>query len=196
MRNYVLKRTHTRSTTRRNQILIGVLASAVLTSTLAVSAILIGPKQDCALSVYQQLQSTAESPVAVDLNLEAEAEAEAEVEEEEFAVPSNEVELVAKTLYGEARGCSSEEQALVAWCICNRADVFGKSIEEVVTQPYQFHGYADSNPVWLELEEVATEVLEAWYAGEEALVVEPYATTSEYLFFYGDGQHNWFREEY
>lgn len=109
---------------------------------------------------------------------------------------SYEVTLVAQTIYGEARGCSREEQMLVAWCICNRADDRDQSVEEVVIAPHQFAGYNPENPVEPEHLEVATEVLEAWARGEEALVVPPYATTSEYLFFGGDGEHNWFREEY
>lgn len=85
---------------------------------------------------------------------------------------------------------------LVAWCICNRADAYNQSVEEVVTAPYQFAGYNPKNPVESEHLEVATEVLKAWARGEKALVLPPYATTSEYLFFVGDGEHNWFREKY
>lgn len=109
---------------------------------------------------------------------------------------SHELTLVAKTVWGEARGCSREEQMLVVWCICNRADLRDQSIEEVVTAPHQFAGYRESNPVEEPILEVVREVLEAWSRGEEALVLEPYATTSEYQFFTGDGYHNWFREEY
>lgn len=123
---------------------------------------------------------------------------EPEPAELELAQPysSYEVDLVAKTVWGEARGCSREEQMLVVWCICNRADAGNKSIEEVVTAPRQFHGYHDDNPVEPAIASVVEEVLEAWARGEEALVLPPYATTSEYLFFRGDGRHNWFREVY
>nr|DAH87297.1 MAG TPA: Spore cortex-lytic enzyme, lytic transglycosylase [Caudoviricetes sp.] len=109
---------------------------------------------------------------------------------------SYEVTLVCQTVYGEARGCSREEQMLVVWCICNRADSNGASIEQVVTAPRQFHGYNPEHPVPDEIRSVVLEVLDAWSRGQEALVYEPYATTSEYLYFSGDGAHNWFREEY
>lgn len=109
---------------------------------------------------------------------------------------SYEVTLTAQAVWGEARGCSREEQMLVVWCICNRADVRGQSVEEVVTAYKQFHGFDYDNPVEPEIVEVVEEVFEAWSRGEEALVLPPYATTSDYLFFYGDGTHNWFREEY
>ncbi|MGN1229199.1 MAG: cell wall hydrolase [Prevotella sp.] len=108
---------------------------------------------------------------------------------------AQEVTLVAQTVWGEAGNCSREEQMLVAWCICNRADAYDKSVEEIVTAPKQFIGYSPSNPVDETIVEVVSEVLEAWSRGEEALVLSPYATTSSYLFFYGDGKHNWFREE-
>lgn len=107
-----------------------------------------------------------------------------------------EVEICAKLLYGEARGCTVEEQKLVIWCICNRADKYGQTIERVATAPQQFLGYSSCNPVLEELCSVVREVLDAWARGEEALVYPPYATSSEYLFFYGDGVHNWFREKY
>ena len=84
---------------------------------------------------------------------------------------------------------------LVVWCICNRVDLNDSSITEEVT-PNMFHGYIDTNPVIDEIKEMVIEVLDAWSAGEEALVYPPYATTPDYLYFGGDGQHNWFREEY
>ena len=109
-----------------------------------------------------------------------------------------EVRLVAQTLYGEARGCSRAEQRLVVWCICNRVDKgsWGNSIEDVVKYPYQFVGYGATHPVWPELEAVAREVLEEWNGGGEADILEPYAKTSKYLYFNGDGKHNWYSEEW
>lgn len=85
---------------------------------------------------------------------------------------------------------------LVAWCICNRADEYAKSIAEIVSARSQFHGYNQSHPVDETILSTVIEVLNAWSRGEQALVYEPYATSSEYLFFTGDGRHNWFREEY
>lgn len=131
--------------------------------------------------------------------VETEAEAEAEVSENVVEVAkysSREVTLVAQTLWGEARGCSRDEQKLVAWCICNRANAREQSIEEVVTAPHQFAGFNPEHPVDAELVAVAEEVLQAWSRNEEALILPPYANTSDYQFFYGDGEHNWFREEY
>lgn len=120
------------------------------------------------------------------------------VAEELKRYTEEEVRLVAQTLYGEARGCSRAEQRLVVWCICNRVDKgsWGNSIEDVVKYPYQFVGYGATHPVWPELEAVAREVLEEWNGGGEADILEPYAKTSKYLYFNGDGKHNWYREEW
>ena len=108
---------------------------------------------------------------------------------------SEEVVMVSQVVWGEARGCSKEEQMLVVWCICNWVDLKNTCISEEISHS-RFHGYNPDNPVDSEIEEVVIDVLNLWESGEEALVYPPYATTSEYLYFRGDGQHNWFREEY
>lgn len=127
------------------------------------------------------------------------AQEEGEVQEDPLPLYSQEeVALVANTIYGEARGCSKAEKRLVAWCICNRVDSgsWGNTIEEVVTYPSAFHGYNESWPEEAECVKIAQDVLTEWRSGKEADVLEPYAPTSEYLYFGGDGEHNWFREEY
>lgn len=118
--------------------------------------------------------------------------------EEPKRYTEEEVRLVAQMLYGEARGCSRAEQRLAVWCICNRVDKgsWGNTVEDVVKYPHQFSGYRATHPVWPELEAVAREVLEEWNGGDEADILEPYAKTSKYLYFNGDGKHNWYREEW
>lgn len=107
------------------------------------------------------------------------------------------IRVCAQVLYGEAKDCSQEEQMLVIWCICNRVDDprFPNTVTGVATQSGQFHGYSSSNPVLPRLYEVAQKVLERWDFGEDALIHLPYATSSDYLYFNGDGYHNWFRKE-
>lgn len=199
MRRYVPKRILTKSTTRRRSKLTRVLVSGSATLLLASCASWSGPEQDCVpfvsptLPLTDELQSadpvsSAEEPNSINLN---------ELASEPVAkYTSEEITLVCQTVYGEARGCSKEEQQLVVWCICNRADYSGASVEQVVTATRQFHGYDPENPVTEEIFENVTEVLEAWSRNEEALVYEPYATTTEYRYFSGDGRHNWYREEW
>lgn len=110
--------------------------------------------------------------------------------------------MVAQTVWGEIRGGTKDEWRLVIWCICNRVDSQHNdfknqnTIEAVVSAYRQFHGYSPTNPIDEDIMEVVLEELYKWSAGEEAPIIEPYATTSEYLFFCGDGVHNWFREEW
>ena len=199
MRRYVPKRIHTKSTMRHRSKLTRILVSGSATLLLASCASWNGPEQDFAPSVSPTLPltdelqsagpvSSAEEPKSINLS---------ELASEPVAkYTSEEITLVCQTVYGEARGCSKEEQQLVVWCICNRADYSGMSVEQVVTATRQFHGYDPENPVTEEIFENVTEVLEAWSRNEEALVYEPYATSTEYRYFSGDGRHNWYREEW
>lgn len=120
----------------------------------------------------------------------------------ELRYQEHEAQMVAQTVWGEIRGGTKDEWRLVIWCICNRVDSQHNdfknqnTIEKVVTARNQFHGYSSTNPIDEDIMEVVLEELYKWSAGEEAPIIEPYATTSEYLFFYGDGVHNWFREEW
>lgn len=196
MHRYVPKRILTKSTTRRRSKLTRILVSGSATLLLASCVSWSGPEPDCVPSVSPTLPLMDESPNVEPVSLD-EAEPELlNLGEPVAKYTLEEVTLVCQTVYGEARGCSREEQMLVVWCICNRADNSGASIEQVVKAPRQFHGYNSEHPVLDEIRSAVLEVLDAWSSGQEALVYEPYATTSEYLYFSGDGAHNWFREEW
>jgi N-acetylmuramoyl-L-alanine amidase len=72
------------------------------------------------------------------------------------------VELIAKTLYGECRGEDDFGRLAVAQCIVDRRDSVSfdyATIRDVVTSRNQFKGYRDENPVWLELADVAERAL-------------------------------------
>ena len=214
MSRYVPKRTRTRSTTPRKSKLTRVLVSAGVTLLLVSSLSPTGQEQDSAPTVSPTSPSmvASQEPIKIDWQSTIEATRQAEYWAEYWAsvnsyrpeptpevvakYSSYEITLTAKAVWGEARGCSRDEQKLVVWCICNRADARNQSVEEVVTSPYQFAGYDLDHPVEPEIVEVVEEVFQAWARGEEALVLPPYATTSNYQFFGGDGVHNWFREEY
>lgn len=106
-----------------------------------------------------------------------------------------EAEYIARTLYGEARGCSAYEQEQVVWCILNRVDDsrFPGTVQEVVTQPGQFYGYSPEHPVWDTLYVLAWDVLDRWEkekAGEES----GRNLERGYLFFSGRAGQNIFRE--
>lgn len=109
-----------------------------------------------------------------------------------------EVEMLAKTIWGEARGVpSTARQAAVAWCALNRLDVgtFGDTLAEVLSKPYQF-AYDPASPVTDEFLALADDVLHRWYLEQNGVEDVGRTLPEDYLFFEGDGLENHFRKEY
>ena len=113
---------------------------------------------------------------------------------------SAEAEVLAKTVYGEARGCSTTEQAAVIWCILNRVDdardFWPDDIIGVAAQPEQFRGYDAGHPVTREHYELALDVIDRWQREKNGEADVGRVLPSEYLYFHGDGEHNHFRTAY
>ena len=110
-----------------------------------------------------------------------------------------EVAMLAKTAWGESRGCTPDEQRLVLWTIFQRVDYpykWGDTIECVITQPDQFHGYSPWHPICPYIYTIVREELEKWQRGEAPPTLYPFAPTLPYFFFCGDGTHNWFRAQW
>lgn len=103
----------------------------------------------------------------------------------------------ARMLWGEARGCSLENQIGCVWIVCNRVDDprFPDTIKAVIQQSRQFHGYSTSFPATDELKDVARDVLTRWSLEKQGVEVER-ELSSDYLYFHGDGGKNHFRKEY
>lgn len=106
---------------------------------------------------------------------------------------------LAKTLWGEARGCSVEQQEKVVWCILNRVDDprFADTIIKVVTAPGQFHGYNQNFPCTDELYELSLTVIAKWQlekrGGKSYRILEP-----DYVYFSANssGTENIFRKHW
>lgn len=109
---------------------------------------------------------------------------------------SEEITYIAKTLYGECRGCSMTQQAAVAWCILNRADNWGMGIIDVITAPGQFGGYSPNHPVWSELYDLAQDVLARWRRESNGETDVGRVLPREYMWFSGNGRVNIFRNAY
>ncbi|MEG1578414.1 MAG: cell wall hydrolase, partial [Oscillospiraceae bacterium] len=114
--------------------------------------------------------------------------------------PETPAECLARMLYGEARGCSTTEQAAVVWCALNRVDsedpYYPDDIVAVVTQERQFHGYDPEHPVLPELLALAEDVLARWSIEGGCVGSVGRVLPEEYLYFTGDGMHNYFWTEY
>ena len=122
-----------------------------------------------------------------------------EVAEPEYEMYFTEADVIAlaQMLYGEARGCTVDNQMKCVWCVLNRVDDprFPDTIQGVLSQPSQFHGYSPNFPVWDELKEVARDVLTRWSLEKQGVTVER-ELPNTYLWFTGDSVQNHFREEY
>lgn len=103
-----------------------------------------------------------------------------------------EATALAKTLYGECRGCSELQQRAVCWTVFNRVDDprFPDNIIDVLEAPYQFAGYQTSFPVWDNLYDLACECMTDWHNGENRVL------ESEFVFFHGNGRINIFTTQY
>lgn len=110
---------------------------------------------------------------------------------------AEDVEAIARTLYGECRGVESEEEKeAVAWVILNRMDAgYADTVLGVVSAPGQFAGYSKEHPLLPELVEVAERVLRMHHREQIGITVER-VLPSAYLWFSGDGVRNTFRDAY
>jgi len=108
------------------------------------------------------------------------------------------VAVLSRMVWGEGRGVSRNEQKLIVWTVLNRVDHrnYHNTIVGVVRARGQFHGYSSRHPVSPAIRDMTIEVLLAWDRGETAKVYPPFARTTYYLYFHGDGRHNWFRERW
>lgn len=110
-----------------------------------------------------------------------------------------EAQYIAKVVWAEARGCSTIEQAAVIWCILNRVDSningMGNDIIDVVTKPNQF-AYNASAPVTAELYELSKDVISRWEREKNGETNVGRVLPKEYLWFHGDGTHNYFRNSF
>lgn len=109
----------------------------------------------------------------------------------------SDIELVAKILYEECRGVSSDTQkACVVWVICNRVDAgMGSSIQSVIKAKNQFD-YNPYAPIKQNLYDLALDVLSRWEREKNGEKNVGRVLPKEYLYFYGDGIRNYFRNAY
>lgn len=122
-----------------------------------------------------------------------------EVKEPEYEMYFTEADVtaLARMLYGEARGCTVDNQMKCVWCVLNRVDDprFPDTIIGVVSAPGQFYGYSPNFPVWDNLYAVALDVLTRWSMEKQGADVAR-ELPDTYYWFTGNGVENVFREAY
>jgi Cell wall hydrolyses involved in spore germination len=65
------------------------------------------------------------------------------------ATATNSVDILARTIYGEARGESWEGKVAVAWTVMNRVarkSWYGRNVVEVCLKPFQYSCWLESDP--------------------------------------------------
>ena len=110
----------------------------------------------------------------------------------------NEIKMLAKLIYREARGVKSKaQQAAVIWCVLNRVDTkgFPNTISKVITQKSQF-AWNSNTPVKKEFEKLAEDVVKRWLLEKKGQKNVGRTLPKSYLYFCGDGKKNHFRKTY
>ena len=115
----------------------------------------------------------------------------------EMYFTEDDVAEVAKMLWGEAGGGTRDNQIKCVWVVLNRVDDerFPDTIQGVLEQPSQFHGYDPTYPVTDELYSIAFDVLTRWSYEKQGIPVRR-ELPSSFLWFTGNGVENIFREVY
>lgn len=109
--------------------------------------------------------------------------------------------MMARVMYLEARGIRSKtEIACIGWTVLNRVDAkFQASIAAVITAPNQF-AYRASAPTTSDygysLVALATDVLDRWSREKAGQTNVGRVLPKDYLWYAGDGKHNYFRNAY
>lgn len=112
------------------------------------------------------------------------------------------IDILANIVWHEARGIEADvELACVAWTVCNRVDAGYGTLREVMTAPYQFayvegKDFDADDPVYARCREIAADVLDRWSREKNGEDEVGRVLPSEYLWYSGDGEHNYFRDAY
>lgn len=149
----------------------------------------------------EPIQETPAPTIAVTHEAQASASASPAIAPVVYTPDEVEVELLAKMLWGEARGIPSDmEKAACVWCVLNRVDddsgVWPNTIAKVLAQKNQFAGYSTSYPATDELKALAADVMTRWQREKTENADVGRVLPADYFFFTGDGQNNHFRAEY
>ena len=110
---------------------------------------------------------------------------------------SEEIIMVAQTLWAECRGITNTtEKACVVWTIVNRVDAGDSdTISGVLRKPHQFAWRSDLSYTD-ELYDLAEDVLMRWNLEKNGYSDVGRVLPKDYLWFRGDGNHNYFRNQY
>lgn len=170
-----------------------MLASILITISISVVGMFIHSDTDEAYSV-------ATTSFTVPIDISTPDDTTEPLPSELDILSGKPAEYIAKTVWGEARGVSTTEQAAVIWCILNRVDsdlkYMPNDIISVITQDNAFKGYNANHPVTDDIYELTMDVLSRWIREKETGEPVGRVLPKEYLYFLGDGDRNHFTAEW
>lgn len=124
-------------------------------------------------------------------------------QEETHIYTWDDVQILARTAWGECRGMYSKtEISCVMWCILNRLDHggYGYTVRQVATAPNQFYYksyFPMVNDYGIDLVWLADNVLRRWENEKINNVQDPGRTLPrDYMWYAGRNGHNYFRNQY
>lgn len=159
----------------------------------------ITPVVNVYVTINNPKDDTQEDPPEDDI--ESQNESKTPIVESKFWCYDDAV-MLAKMAYGESMNVpilessygsrsNAYQNACTMWTVLNRVDAGWGTIQGVITAKNQFVGYKDSNPVDSDLLDLAFNILGDWSVDADKLRTLP----REYLYFRGDGKHNYFRTQ-
>jgi len=178
------------------RLLIALMASvliAVISGIISLLCFVSWATQAFAVAVEPEI-ITVVKEIPVEVTVPPEGPQSDDVDD---PIASEDEIALAKMVWGEARGCSTTEQAAAVWCVLNRVDsddpYYPDTIIGVVSQQGQFEGYSPDYPVEDGILALVQDVISRWQREKAGEADVGRVLPKEYLFFHGDGVHNHFR---
>lgn len=142
----------------------------------------------------------AEAPERANTGLVTYETFEAALTEAKAAVPDELAELAGRLIWGEGGGVQNDANRYATlWTAINRADAWGGTLEEHITEAHAFHGLATPGTVPEQHVNEAREIIALWQLEKDGWIIPdtfPAGLPVRFLYFEGDGRVNHFSTKY
>lgn len=122
------------------------------------------------------------------------------LERAKAAVPDELAELAGRLIWGEGGGVQNDANRYATlWTAINRADAWGGTLEERITEAHAFHGLATPGTVPEQHVNEAREIIALWQLEKDGWIIPdtfPAGLPVRFLYFEGDGRVNHFSTKY
>lgn len=142
----------------------------------------------------------AEAPERANTGLATYETFDAALERTKAAVPDELAELAGRLIWGEGGGVQDDANRYATlWTAINRADAWGGTLEERITEAHAFHGLATPGTVPEQHVNEAREIIALWQLEKDGWIIPdtfPAGLPVRFLYFEGDGRVNHFSAKY